>query len=572
MDGDYLNTVETYFLRPQARFLDSLDQAIRPLRGRPLLSSRLVLGGLVYMGMEAGPNTLTRLARFYRNASAGQLKRVYGVPIGPTHQHLPAPPPPDQWELYRAYEAIANGLGKTHRRYTRKKREGESDEAANLRWKRRDDRLIRAGRRATRQAANLRGLLGATTHDEAQFELAAQLLVGTAPPQPPGSPYTVDTTDIDADCRPVSQVRMGRGVRAADPDARWRVRELGKVDKDAPRALTASAAKERKKVFGYECITIGGSADNVSYVYAAHCIPANGPDVPVALRLLERMSGDGCMVEEMISDRGYSGGTPWLNGQRSLGIMPTFDLKDAQGARYADFRGCLVLQGWPYLPQLPERLWYLERPGVSAPEWKIKQFRKYIAERQQYALLPFGRPRPDQTRVMSPLARRTKKPQGRLGCPRVPGSMRSRDRTLVACAGEHGDDEACCLKTATFKAAYAPLTHQYPIWGTKDWETAYAKRSNVERGYSTFKNPDVIGLTKGLFHMRGLPSFSLLAACMWVANNLYLRLKAQRDVAKAAQAVVRGRRKHRARHQVPELSAPQPAAGATAPAAPARAP
>lgn len=581
MDEDYLNAVETYFLKPQAGFLEALDQAIRPLRGRPLLPSRVVLAGLIYMGMESGPNTLTRLARFYRNATEGQLRRVYGVPLGPVHQHIPAPVPPDQWDLYRAYEAIANGLGKTHRKYTREKREGESPEAASLRWKRRDDRLIRAGRRATRQAEKLRGLLGATTHDEAQFHLAAQLLLGTAPVQPPGSPYTVDTTDIDADCRPISQERLARGERAADPDARWRVREVGEIDPDSPYTVAANAGqkkkkaskdKDQKRVFGYECITIGGSAENVSYVYAAHCVPANDPDVPIALRQLARMVQDGYRIDRMVSDRGYTGGVEWLDGQRALGIMPTFDLKKEQGARYPNFHGCLVLQGWPYLPQVPERLWYIERPGLKPPEWKVAQFEKDIAERERYALLPYGKPEPGQTRVTSPLARLAKKREGRLGCPKVPGSMRNRDKKLVACDGNHGEYEACCLKTATFKAAYAPLVYQAPVWGTEDWEKLYAKRSNVERGYSTLKNPDVIGLTRGLFHMRGLASFSLLAACMWVAHNLYLRLKAQRDVSRAARAIVRARRKHRRRHQVPELSAGQGSTGSTAPAAPARAP
>jgi hypothetical protein len=237
-------------------------------------------------------------------------------------------------------------------------------------------------------------------------------------------------------------------------------------------------------VFGYEGISIGGSADNVSYVDAVHCVPANSPDVPVALRLLESMAREGHPVAEMVSDRGYTGGSEWLNGQRSLGIMPTFDLKKQQGDRYPDFHGCPVLQGWPYLPQLPKRLWYLPKPGLQAPARKIAKFRKDIAERQQYALLPYGKPGPDMTRVTSPLARRAKKKEGRLGCPKVPGSMRSRDLKLVACDGNHGDDEACCLKTATFKAAYATLSYQYPIFGTKVWEKTYAKRSNVERGYS----------------------------------------------------------------------------------------
>ena len=87
----------------------------------------------------------------------------------------------------------------------------------------------------------------------------------------------------------------------------------------------------------------------------------------------------------------------------------------------------------------------------------------------------------------------------------------------------------------------------------------YAKRTNVERGYSTVKNPDVIGLNKGLFHMRGLPNFSLLVTCMWIAHNLYLRMKATADRLKVTRVGERARRKHRRRNQVPFVVAPDQA-------------
>lgn len=173
---------------------------------------------------------------------------------------------------------------------------------------------------------------------------------------------------------------------------------------------------------------------------------------------------------------------------------------------------------------------------------------------------------------MSPLLRVAKRQEGRLGCPKVPGSMRSRDKTLIPCPGDHGLDEACCLKTATFKAAFAPQSYQTPIWGTPDWEAKYAKRTNVERGYSTIKNPAVIGLNKGLFHMRGLPNFSLLVSCMWIAHNLYLRMKAQADLAKAVLVGERARRKHRRRNQVPFVVAPELQAGSALAIEHARAP
>ena len=76
-----------------------------------------------------------------------------------------------------------------------------------------------------------------------------------------------------------------------------------------------------------------------------------------------------------------------------------------------------------------------------------------------------------------------------LGCPTVPGSMRSRDPRYAACDGAHGAGAGCAPRAGTFKARHAPLGYQYPIWGRAAWGAGYAQRTAVERGYSLFKEP-----------------------------------------------------------------------------------
>jgi hypothetical protein len=102
--------------------------------------------------------------------------------------------------------------------------------------------------------------------------------------------------------------------------------------------------------------------------------------------------------------------------------------------------------------------------------------------------------------------------------------MRKRDPKLLVCAGQHRDDDACCIRSATFKTKFAPLAYQFPVWGTPAWEEKCAKRTNVERGFSSLKNPAVIGLTPGLYRIRGRIKMSLPVACMWVAHNLHARM------------------------------------------------
>jgi hypothetical protein len=123
--------------------------------------------------------------------------------------------------------------------------------------------------------------------------------------------------------------------------------------------------------------------------------------------------------------------------------------------------------------------------------------------------------------------------------------MRQRDPKLATCSGNHGDDEACCIRSATFKADSAPLTYQYPVWGTEDWEKRYNKRSNVERGFSTLKNPDVIGLTPGLYRIRGLVKMSLLVACMFAAHNLHLWMLDEERLAKGRPRILRTSKRER---------------------------
>ncbi|MGH7609252.1 MAG: hypothetical protein ACREOD_04830 [Candidatus Dormibacteria bacterium] len=289
---------------------------------------------------------------------------------------------------------------------------------------------------------------------------------------------------------------------------------------------------EDKLVFGYGGVTVGGTHENFGYVYGFDLIAANeydAPISPISLKVVDALTAGGYQVTELLADRGFSGSGPWQRGVRGRGAMPVFDLKEGQGDRDPDWKGCLVLQGWPYLPQLPKRLWQLRRPGLKAPIENWERFRKDVAERQLYARLPHGRPTPSAARLTSPLHRKR-----RLGCPLVPGSMRKFDPRLATCSGKHGLDEACCIRTAVFKSDYAPLAYQYPIWGSSEWEEKYAKRTNVERGFSTLKNPDVIGLAPGLYGMRGRIKMSLLVACMWVAHNLRLGMVDQARLAKGA--------------------------------------
>ncbi len=510
-------------------FLRQLDEAIKPQRGVPLLPTRVLVVACICLGEEPGPKTITHLAKMLGRANQGQLHMLYGVPMGPAHDPGPELKPPSEAQLYRLFDAMATVLGKHSRPWELEGLTGKRLEASKRLWERR--------------AKRARELLGTDNDLDTQIAMSIHLLEDTAPPQPAGAAHTTDTTEIEADCRPISQARLQRGERAADRDARHRVHMRGDRDDDAPgeqeRRRTGKKA-ESKRYFGFGGDVIGGTADNASYVYGHGLFGANAYDVPVSVRLVAMLLAHGHPVTELIGDRGFSQDFKWMAQLRELGVMGVFDLKSTQMHTYPTWRGCLMLPSGVYLPTLPERLWLIERPGPQAPPEKVATYRKAIEERSIYALVAHGKPTPGQVRLSSPVLRR--KSQHALGCPKVPVSMRRRDPSLPVCDGNHGDDEACCIKTATLKAEEVRSIFQFPFWGTPEWEEKYAKRTNVERGFSSLKNPDVIGLTKGQFHYRHIPNLSLLVTFMWGAHNLHIWLKREADAAKAAAAALRNHR------------------------------
>ncbi|MHB8395298.1 MAG: hypothetical protein ACYDC5_12570, partial [Candidatus Dormibacteria bacterium] len=489
-------------------FLRQLDEAIKPLRGVPLLPSRVLVVGAICLGEEPGPKTITHLAKMMARASQGQLHMLYGTPVGPAHDPGPELEPPTEAQLYRLFDAMATVLGRKHR--AREQGVATSKRAA-------------AARRAqARRARRARELLGTDNEIDTQIVLSIRLLEDTAPPQPLEAPHTTDTTEIEADCHPVSQAQIKRGQFASDSDARWRTKHVGDRDEDAPgekarnEKRKATGADPRMEPYlGFGDDVLGGTEGNACYVYAHGLFAANQYDVPVSLRLVELMKATGHGITELIADRGFSHDSNWLETLRRENVMPVFDLKSPQMKLFPTWKGCLVLPSGVYLPMLPQRLWFIERPKLQAPNEKTRAYREAIAERSIYALVPHGKATPGQVRLSSPVLRRRAK--NALGCPKVPGSMRRRDQKLPVCDGKHGDDEACCIQTATLRAAEVPLIFQFPFWGTPEWEEKYAKRTNVERGFSMFKNPDVIGLTKGQFHYRHIPNVALLVTFMWGA-------------------------------------------------------
>ena len=68
------------------------------------------------------------------------------------------------------------------------------------------------------------------------------------------------------------------------------------------------------------------------------------------------MLDQGLTVKRLAMDRGFSQDSAFLEEVRSLGCAPVFDLKQGQAGQTPSWRGCVVLDGWPFVPSVPKRL------------------------------------------------------------------------------------------------------------------------------------------------------------------------------------------------------------------------
>ncbi len=216
------------------------------------------------------------------------------------------------------------------------------------------------------------------------------------------------------------------------------------------------------------------------YVYGASTRPANHNDWPVALKLVDRLLAAGDRPGAVDADRGFTGGRRWVDTLRERCLHPVFDFKQDQAKRDPDWRGCLVLQGWPYLPQLPQRLWHLVAPAVGERKEgegkrRWEQFCRDVEEREQYALVAHGQPTPTKARVSSPLFRGRK-----LGCPKVPSSMRGRAPNSPCARATMATTRPVVSRPARLR----PSTHQWATSTRRGEPSSGASGTPGGRGWS----------------------------------------------------------------------------------------
>jgi hypothetical protein len=350
---------------------------------------------------------------------------------------------------------------------------------------------------------------------------------------------TVDGSYVDGFCRPVKAsdikkalkaeaerlAREKRGLPAAEPP-----KDEPKLpsDRDAwPRTITRPAGGT-KHVMGYVVTTQRMVSPDREYIEKVRVGPANHHEYDQGLAMLRRSLEEGTPIDYMLADRGFSQIPDYRQGVRALDVDLVFDLKSDQRGRDGRWEGCLVIDGWPYLPSLPVRLRRIKSLAINASRTQKEKWRAQMKERERYALDSKERKSASRVRVTSP-ALRTPSIRGKRGpgCshPKLLHTLRFCDPKLAVCPGDHAAGEACGLLNATWSADFSLRTERNfsaVPYGSSAWQKLYPARSSSERGFNILKNSDMVGLLKGRIRWRGTMRVTLLMTMAMASHNLWL--------------------------------------------------
>jgi hypothetical protein len=270
-------------------------------------------------------------------------------------------------------------------------------------------------------------------------------------------------------------------------------------------------------------------------------------DPPKAfVSVLRRMVTSGITLSDVLADSGYAHRVAehWALPLRQLGAAIVTDLHPNDRGPRGTFRGAVVANGQLYCPSTPDALLALGPLARRASRDETNAHDLKSAELARYRL---GRVSADDLdgyhRVACPAT------TGQVRCP-----LRDTSMTLSLAKPEVTPPDlapSCCVqRTITVPVSVNAKTAQKHDYPSQAHRLSYARRTAVERSFSTIKDPASHDVTRGWCRMMGLTAISLcLATCIVVRNQRVLDAFNQRAATNAQQLTtglpVRARRRRR---------------------------
>ena len=233
--------------------------------------------------------------------------------------------------------------------------------------------------------------------------------------------------------------------------------------------------------------------------------------------VLERMVSSGVVLGDVICDSGYAHRKPqnWALPVRRLGAQLVMDLHPVDRGTRGTHHGAICFNGNLYCPQTPAALFSIEPLSRNASFSETEAHDARCDELARYKLGRVSGPDCDGfERVMCPAV------MGKVRCPARPESMKLPfSKPEVLKPPEHL--RRCCVQqTITVGAAVNAKTSQKHDYPSKAHRKSYARRTGVERGYSTLKDRASTDTTRGWCRVMGLCAVTIFLSCAVVVRNI----------------------------------------------------
>jgi hypothetical protein len=275
--------------------------------------------------------------------------------------------------------------------------------------------------------------------------------------------------------------------------------------------------------------------------------------VPAFVPALKDLAASAGVLGDVLADSGYAHRVAehWALPLRAAGAQLVTDLHPADRGPRGTFAGATCANGNLYCPATPPALLGLVPLARDASAEETAVHDQKTAELAHYKLSPTCADDKDgYHRVSCPAV------IAKLRCPRRPASMAlSHERPTVLSLPE-GPPRCCAQKTLTVPPSVNAKTAQKHDYPSAAWRASYARRTAVERSFSTIKDPASNDISRGWCRLMGLSAVTVFLTCCLVVRN-WRALDAfearEADDARRAAAGLHPRQRKRKRRGLAEL-------------------
>ena len=318
------------------------------------------------------------------------------------------------------------------------------------------------------------------------------------------SSVAADWSDHESFSRPP----VGPALSCADKEASWGHRSAGLAKGDL--------------FFGYYFQTISMVRDEtgeaIPELIRRLVVSTCSLDPPTQLvPVLERMVYSGVVLRDVVCDSGYAHrkAQNWALPVRRLGAELVMDLHPHDRGTRGTHEGAICFNGTLYCPATPVALFGIEPLSRNASTTDTDAHDARCAELARYKLGRISGPDRDGfERVMCPAV------MGKVRCEARPESMKLPfSRAQVVKPPEHLP-RCCVQQTITVPAEVNAKTSQKHDYPSKAHRNSFARRTGVERGYSTLKDRASTDTTRGWCRVMGLCAVTIFLSCAVVVRNM----------------------------------------------------